>query len=67
MGDLYILIRSLLTLPRKNNRGISGVERLKPPVTGILTPIRKNIRSIYDVDHNMTAVADILILGLQLY
>ena len=43
MGDLYILIRSLLTLLRKNNRGI------------------------YDVDHNMTAVADILILGLQLY
>jgi len=36
MGDLEILIRGLLTPIRKFNRGISGVERLKPPVTGIL-------------------------------
>ena len=52
--------------PKKQSR-IFGVERLSTPVTGILTPIRKNIRGIYGVDHDMTAVADILIFGLQLY
>ncbi len=36
MGDLEILILALLTPIRKNNRGISGVERLRTPVTGIL-------------------------------
>ena len=33
----------------------------------VLTPIRKNNRGISGVDHNMTAVTDILIFGLQLY
>jgi len=32
-----------------------------------LTPIRKNIRGICGVDHDMTVVTDILIFGLQLY
>ncbi len=32
---------AILAPIRKNNRGISGVERLRTPVTGILTPIRK--------------------------
>ncbi len=36
MGDLEILILGLLTPIRKYNRGISGVERLRTPVTGIL-------------------------------
>ncbi len=49
---------------RKNNRGISGVERLRTSVAGILTPIRKIIRAIYGVDHDLTAVTDILIFGL---
>ena len=52
---------------RENNRGISGFEQVSTPVAGILTPIRKNIRDIYCVDHDMTAVTNILILGLQLY
>jgi len=58
--------RDDLTPIRKNNRGVSGVERLRTPVTGILTPIRKNIRVIFGVDHDTTAVTDILIFGLQL-
>ncbi len=33
----------------------------------LLTPIRKSIRGIYGVDHDTTAVTDILIFGLQLY
>ncbi len=32
----------------------------------VLTPIRKNNRGISGVDHDMTAVTDILIFGLQL-
>ncbi len=33
----------------------------------VLTPIRKNNRGIYGVNHDMTAITDILIFGLQLY
>jgi hypothetical protein len=33
----------------------------------LLHPDPKNIRGIYGVDHDMTAVTDILIFGLQLY
>ena len=32
-----------------------------------LAPIRKNIRGICGVDHDMIAVTEILIFGLQLY
>jgi len=56
-----------VNLDPKNNREIAGVERLRTPVAGILTPIRTNIRGIYGVDRDMTAVTDILIFGLQLY
>ena len=35
--------------------------------TKMLAPIRKNIRGIYGVDHDITAVTDILIFGLKLY
>ncbi len=55
-----------VNLDPKNNREITDVERLRTPVAGILTPSRTNIRGIYGVDHDMTAVTDILIVGLQL-
>ncbi len=35
-GKMYIDPDDVLTPIRKNNRGISGGERLKQPVTGIL-------------------------------
>jgi len=44
-----------LVIPRSNSESVA------------LTPIRKNNRGISGVDHDMTAVTDILIFGLQLY